>query len=83
MLRALVTLGGTAAGLAALLAFKTHAPASATAGGRATMPLSALAPTAVSPAAGAPTAVGQLPDVDVIGWLSAGTGARWAANLHR
>jgi uncharacterized protein with FMN-binding domain len=29
MLRALVTLGGTAAGLAALLAFKTHSPAAA------------------------------------------------------
>jgi uncharacterized protein with FMN-binding domain len=46
MLRAVATLGGTVAGLAALLAFKTHAPADTTAGSPASV---------VAPATGATT----------------------------
>lgn len=48
MLRAVLALGGTAAGLAALLSFKTHA--AATADAAPAMPSSA--PSATSPAAG-------------------------------
>jgi len=75
MLRAVLVLGGTAAGLAALLSFKTHdagadaapaAPAPATsqaaAGGSAQASAAATAPAAgKSPAAGKTTAAGQSP----------------------
>src|SRR5215470_16274603 len=53
MLRAIVTLGGTAAGLAALLAFKTHAPASAPTA------LATSTPAGMSPRTGAAAAGGM------------------------
>jgi uncharacterized protein with FMN-binding domain len=59
MLRAVATLGSTAAGLAVLLAFKTHAPAAATADGAATAPTSVVTPTTAG--TGMPAAAGSGP----------------------